>query len=214
MRQIIVVTDPVTASGFELVGVEVRAFRDENAARKEISRILAEENLDILMVNDHFLAGADERLKHRMESSIPPSIISLPVGKTRSRSMVNRTARKAISDYEAGGQKQKGATHHDAGLLLPTDRICDVCGHQLETGMRICDRCGSIKRPSKTIGRRKEEEKTAWCKKCGAEIPERKTLCAVCTEEQKRGGVRGPSLAARMKSIGRFVRRVLGLEKK
>lgn len=79
MYKVVVVTDPSTASGFRLAGVDVYEIEDLEAAKKEINRLLDDDKTGILAVNEEFLAEIDERVKERIEATYRPIVVSLPV---------------------------------------------------------------------------------------------------------------------------------------
>jgi len=79
MYKVVVLTDPDTAYGFRLAGVDVHAVENPEEAKQEISRLLEDEKTGILAVNESFLAAVDERVKDQIEATYRPIVISLPV---------------------------------------------------------------------------------------------------------------------------------------
>jgi V/A-type H+/Na+-transporting ATPase subunit F len=79
MYKVVVLTDPETAHGFRLAGVDVHEAEDVEEARREINRLLEDDNTGILAVNEGFLSAVDERVRQRIESTYRPIVISLPV---------------------------------------------------------------------------------------------------------------------------------------
>lgn len=67
-------------------------------------------------------------------------------------------------------------------------KYCRSCGHELKPGMRICDSCGSIQRPSK--GSREKGASTLSgmvpCKFCGKETGREESLCGECAALEER----------------------------
>jgi vacuolar-type H+-ATPase subunit F/Vma7/RNA polymerase subunit RPABC4/transcription elongation factor Spt4 len=224
-NRIVVVTDPATAEGFLLSGVDVESFVDPREARDEVGRLLKDDTTEILLVNDNFLDGADDRVKQHMKSSHPPVLISLPVMRTRGRAS-RASMQSAFREIDAAlGRNEESAafdthehhvTHHELEA-----KTCRVCGHLMEPGMRICYECGSIQRSVRAKGMHHTPSRTAACHLCGAQIPEYKTLCAKCaaskknqvTEDKVAGAkVHAPEKAsvvrALIESIVQFIRRV------
>lgn len=67
------------------------------------------------------------------------------------------------------------------------EKTCIVCGHNLGPYGRICDKCGSIQRPSYAGGAILPPDKFKSCEKCGELIPEdsQEVLCEACIEAEK-----------------------------
>jgi V/A-type H+-transporting ATPase subunit F len=66
MYKVVILTDPETADGFRLAGVDVCEVEDVDEARREINRLLEDDKTGILAVNEGFLAGLDERVQQRI----------------------------------------------------------------------------------------------------------------------------------------------------
>ncbi len=79
MYKVVVLTDPETAYGFRLAGVDVHEAEDIDAAKREINRLLEDSDTGILAVNEGFLSAVDERVQQRIEATYRPIVISLPV---------------------------------------------------------------------------------------------------------------------------------------
>lgn len=79
MYKVIVLTDPETADGFRLAGVDVFQVETADEASREISRLLEHPKSGILAVNESFLTGLDERIQKRIEATYRPIVVSLPV---------------------------------------------------------------------------------------------------------------------------------------
>ncbi|PKK85610.1 MAG: V-type ATP synthase subunit F [Thermoplasmata archaeon HGW-Thermoplasmata-1] len=79
MYKVIVLTDPETADGFRLAGVDVFEVETPQEANKEMQRLLSDDKTGILAVNESFLAGIDGRIKKRIEATYRPIVVSLPV---------------------------------------------------------------------------------------------------------------------------------------
>ncbi|MHB8894195.1 MAG: V-type ATP synthase subunit F [Candidatus Geothermincolia bacterium] len=79
MYKVVVLTDPDTADGFRLAGVDVLEVETAEDAMREISRLLEDPKSGILAVNEAFLAELDERIQKRIESTYRPIVVSLPI---------------------------------------------------------------------------------------------------------------------------------------
>jgi uncharacterized OB-fold protein len=65
------------------------------------------------------------------------------------------------------------------------ERYCLVCGHSLGPLGRICDRCGSIRRPAKIIQDDIEPARFSSCGRCGEKIAFGNAYCGQCAEHVK-----------------------------
>jgi len=79
MYKVVVLTDPDTAQGFRLAGVDVYEVEHPEEAARELNRLLEDERTGILAVNEGFLNLVDERVKKRIEAAYKPIVVSLPV---------------------------------------------------------------------------------------------------------------------------------------
>ena len=75
----VVLTDPDTAHGFRLAGVDVHEAENAEEAKKEINRLLEDSDTGILAVNESFLSAVDDRVRQRIEATYRPIVVSLPV---------------------------------------------------------------------------------------------------------------------------------------
>src|SRR5665647_2363466 len=189
-NRIVVITDPATAEGFLLTGVDVQSFVDPREARDEICRMLKDGSTEILVANDNFLDGVEDWVRQHMKSSSPPVLISLPIVRNYGRpspSSIRDTFRKidaalGVQDRGAAADAQKHhVTHHELEA-----RTCRTCGHLMEPGMRICYECGSIQRGARAKGMHSTPSKTASCHMCCAQIPDYKTMCEKCSAIRKK----------------------------
>jgi V/A-type H+-transporting ATPase subunit F len=79
MYKVVILTDPDTAHGFRLAGVDVHQAEDAEEAKREINRLLEDDDTGILAVNESFLSAVDDRVRQRIEATYRPIVISLPV---------------------------------------------------------------------------------------------------------------------------------------
>ena len=79
MYKVVVLTDPETAYGFRLAGVDVYEIACPEEANNEINRLLEDDRTGILAVNEGFLTGLDDRIKARIEATYRPIVVSLPI---------------------------------------------------------------------------------------------------------------------------------------
>ena len=82
MFKVVVLTDPETAPGFRLAGVDVREVKDADEAKQEITNLLDDDDTGILAVNEGYLSAVDDRIKKRIEATYRPIVVSLPIKET------------------------------------------------------------------------------------------------------------------------------------
>ncbi len=98
MYKFVVVTDPETASGFRLAGVDVLEASNVEEAKTVIPSLLFKDDTGIVAVNEDFMASLDEKLMERIEKTHRPIIIPIP---SRTRQIdrtdyIERLLRRAI----------------------------------------------------------------------------------------------------------------------
>jgi V/A-type H+-transporting ATPase subunit F len=97
MYRFVVVTDPDTASGFRLAGVDVIEAPSIEDARKIISNLLYKDDTGIVAVNEEFMAALDQKLMEKIEKTYRPVVIPIPTGARGSReSYLEALLRRAI----------------------------------------------------------------------------------------------------------------------
>ncbi|HIH03605.1 MAG TPA: V-type ATP synthase subunit F [Methanoregulaceae archaeon] len=98
MYKFTVLTDPDTAVGFRMAGVETREAGNAEEARRLLPGLLQEEDAGIIAVSEEFMQGLDERLMTRIERSSRPIVIPIP-GRSRQgggMAYIERLLRRAI----------------------------------------------------------------------------------------------------------------------
>lgn len=98
MYKFMVVTDPETAPGFRLAGVEVVEIQPDEDAGKVIAPLLLRDDTGIVAVNEEYVRTLDDKLMARMDKSHRPIIIPIPSGATRMdrTSYIERLLQRAI----------------------------------------------------------------------------------------------------------------------
>ena len=86
-------------------------------------------------------------------------------------------------------------------------RSCLVCGHGMGQLDRICDVCGSIRRPARAGGKRNPPERHSSCEICGEQIPSGQQHCVECSARlKKRAKSRKAEHQARESILSRMAR--------
>jgi V/A-type H+-transporting ATPase subunit F len=98
MYKFVVVTDPETAPGFRLAGVDVREASSIEEAGSLLPSLLLRDDTGIVAVNEEFMVSLEEKLMDRIEKTYRPIIIPIPSGSSRSdrSKYIERLLRKAI----------------------------------------------------------------------------------------------------------------------
>jgi V/A-type H+/Na+-transporting ATPase subunit F len=79
----IVVTDPDTAPGFRLAGVDVVEIQNSEEVRTLLPSLLLKDDTGIIAINEDYIASLDEKMMERIERSYRPIIIPIPSGAKR-----------------------------------------------------------------------------------------------------------------------------------
>jgi V/A-type H+/Na+-transporting ATPase subunit F len=98
MYRFLVLTDPDTAAGFRMAGVETREAVNREEARKVLPALLQEEDAGIIAVSEEFMQELDDRLMTRIEQTARPIVIPIP-GRARGgggMAYIERLLRRAI----------------------------------------------------------------------------------------------------------------------
>ena len=98
MFRFLVLTDPDTAAGFRMAGVETREAVNGEEARQVLPALLQEEDAGIIAVSEEFMQALDDRLMTRIEQTARPIVIPIP-GRARGgggMAYIERLLRRAI----------------------------------------------------------------------------------------------------------------------
>jgi len=98
MYKFLVVTDPDTAPGFRLAGVEVIEASSQEEARKVINTLVFKDDTGIVAVNEEFIAALDQKLVETIEKTYRPIMIPIPsrVKRIDRTSYIERMLQRAI----------------------------------------------------------------------------------------------------------------------
>jgi len=78
MYKFVVVTDPDSASGFRLAGVDVLEASSLDEAKKIIHLLIYKDDTGIVAISEDFMAALDEKLLGRIAKTYRPIIIPIP----------------------------------------------------------------------------------------------------------------------------------------
>jgi V/A-type H+/Na+-transporting ATPase subunit F len=79
LYRLAVLTDPDTADGFRLAGVDVYEAETTDIARKTLAQLVDDDTTGIIAVNTEMMEAIDERLQRKIDSIYRPIVISLPI---------------------------------------------------------------------------------------------------------------------------------------
>lgn len=79
MYRLIVLTDPDSADGFRLAGVDVQVVEDEERITEQLNRLLDDDDTGIIVVNERMMAGVDDRTLRKIDSIYRPLVVALPL---------------------------------------------------------------------------------------------------------------------------------------
>ena len=79
MYRLAVLTDPDTADGFRLAGVDVYEAETSEIARRVLSQLVDDDTTGIIAVNTEMMEAIDERLQRKIDTIYRPIVISLPI---------------------------------------------------------------------------------------------------------------------------------------
>jgi len=98
LYRFVVVTDPETAPGFRLAGVDVLEASTVEEAKSIIPPLLYKDDTGIVAVNEDFMVSLDEKLMERIEKTHRPIIIAIPsrTHKIDRADYIERMLRRAI----------------------------------------------------------------------------------------------------------------------
>ena len=98
MYKFIIVTDPDTAPGFRLAGVDVIEIPDPSGAAQLLPSLLARDDTGIIAMNEEYMTSLDEKTLEKIEKSYRPIIIPIPSGsrKLDRTSYIEKLLRRAI----------------------------------------------------------------------------------------------------------------------
>ncbi len=92
MYRVAVVTDPETATGFRLAGVEVREADSASAALAQLKTLLTGD-YGLIAVNEDLLKGTEAELARAMRERDMPIIVPFPAPKAKLESGEDYIAR-------------------------------------------------------------------------------------------------------------------------
>jgi V/A-type H+-transporting ATPase subunit F len=83
MAQLIVVTDPDTALGFRLAGVEVSEVGTTEEAADRLLALLGVKEVGIVIYNEEYRAALPEKSQVALEESMSPVFFAIPVSQAK-----------------------------------------------------------------------------------------------------------------------------------
>lgn len=80
MRKLVVLTDPESADGFRLAGVDVVEVKegDRVAIKKKLVSLINDDDIGIIAINEDFTKSVDEGTRVRIDKLYRPIVVSIP----------------------------------------------------------------------------------------------------------------------------------------
>ena len=82
MARLTVITDPDTALGFRLAGIEVTEVTDVDEAVERLRALLRAKETGIVLYNEEYRSALPEPSQAAMEESLTPIFFAIPVART------------------------------------------------------------------------------------------------------------------------------------
>ena len=103
MRKVVVLTDPESADGFRLAGVDVLEVAEGDRAKikQELVGLINDDDVGVVAINDNFMNEVDEATRARIDKLYRPIIVAIParirldVGEART-SYLAKMIRRAV----------------------------------------------------------------------------------------------------------------------
>ncbi len=98
MYKFVIVTDPDTATGFRLAGVDVLEIPNPGEVTALLPSLLLRDDTGIIAMNEEYISSLDEKTMEKIEKSYRPIIIPIPSRAKRvdRTSYIERLLRRAI----------------------------------------------------------------------------------------------------------------------
>lgn len=101
MYKLVVLTDPDTADGFGLAGVDVVVAESQDDARRKLNGLIDDDTSGIVAINEAFMTDIDERTQQKINQTYRPIVITLPIRERLiteedHRAYLSRLIRRAI----------------------------------------------------------------------------------------------------------------------
>jgi V/A-type H+-transporting ATPase subunit F len=101
LYKLVVLTDPDTADGFGLAGVDVVVAESQEDARRKLNALIDDDSSGIVAVNEAFMTDIDERTQQKINQTYRPIVITLPIREKLAteedhRAYLSRLIRRAI----------------------------------------------------------------------------------------------------------------------
>jgi V/A-type H+-transporting ATPase subunit F len=78
MARVIALTDPETAMGFRLAGIETLVAREADEARRILEELLEKKEPGVVIFDENYLTAIPEKIHKRIEESLKPLFVPVP----------------------------------------------------------------------------------------------------------------------------------------
>ncbi len=94
MYKLVVLTDPESAYGFKLGGVDVIEADSGEDARQKLISLINDDSSGIIAINEDFMAHIDERTRAKIDSIYRPIVVSIP---SKTKIIITEERRKYLA---------------------------------------------------------------------------------------------------------------------
>lgn len=104
MAKIAIITDPDSAPGFELTGVDVYEIKDMDMVGTLIGELIKSKRYDVIIYNEEYSIRIPREINELMERSIIPVFVAIPSVRTsaekgREREYIAELLHRALGFY-------------------------------------------------------------------------------------------------------------------
>lgn len=78
MYKVVVITDPESADGFRLSGVEVIEVDQGEKARAKLSELIDDDTIGVIAISSEFTSFIDERTQQKIDRIYRPIVVPIP----------------------------------------------------------------------------------------------------------------------------------------
>lgn len=101
MYKVTAITDQESADGFNLTPVETYVADSGEEAKKTLKKLINDDTVGIIIINDNFLEAIDERLQQKIDKLYRPVVVPVPAKKKvqitdERRSYLSSLIRRAV----------------------------------------------------------------------------------------------------------------------
>lgn len=78
MPKLVIITDPESAQGFRLAGVEVAEAKNPAEAQKHLISLINDDTSGIIAVSENLMGAVDEQIREKIDKIYRPIVVPIP----------------------------------------------------------------------------------------------------------------------------------------